>query len=50
MAWMWTDDLAARLAAEGLRDEKDVDAWRLHPVAIAVPDELDPAAFDDPSP
>ena len=50
MAWMWTDDLAARLAAEGLMDEQEADALRRHPVAISIPDDLDPVAIADPAP
>jgi hypothetical protein len=49
MAWMWTDDLAARLAAEGLMDEQEADALGRHPVAISVPEELDPVTTADPA-
>ena len=49
MAWMWTDDLAARLAAEGLMDEQEADALRRHPVAISIPEELAPATIPDPA-
>lgn len=43
MAWMWTDDLAARLAAEGLMDEDEAALLRRHPVAIAIPDDGEPS-------
>lgn len=36
LAWLWTDDLVARLADAGLVDER-LEVLRQHPIAIAIP-------------
>jgi len=41
MAWVWTDELAARLIEDGVEDGV-VGEWVARPVGVAVPDGADP--------
>jgi hypothetical protein len=43
MAWLWTDDLARTLIAEGVVGREAVQDWISRPVGIAVADDADPA-------
>ena len=42
MAWLWSDDLARMLVAEGQAEPSQVAEWIASPVAFAVDDEADP--------
>lgn len=39
--WLWTDELAARLAGTGLVDDERLDAWTANPLALRIPDPDD---------
>jgi hypothetical protein len=44
MAWVWTDELAARLVEDGVT-EGVMGEWVARPVGVAVPEGADPVQW-----